>query len=41
MCETPDELDDALARGMNLDKPFIFDVVVDPEKMVPIVQSSR
>jgi thiamine pyrophosphate-dependent acetolactate synthase large subunit-like protein len=32
-CEIPDELDEALARGMGSDMPVIFDVVVDPEKM--------
>jgi pyruvate oxidase len=35
-CETPDELDEALAKGMGSNKPVIFDVVVDPDKMAPM-----
>jgi pyruvate oxidase len=38
-CETPDELDEALAKGMGSDRPVIFDVVVNPEKMAPHVTS--
>ena len=38
-CETPEELNEALAEGMGSDKPVIFDVVVDPEKMAPHVTS--
>lgn len=40
-CETPDELDKALERGLASDKPTIFDVVVDPEKMAPLVKSAE
>jgi len=40
-CETPEELDEALEKGFASDKPCIFDVVVDPEKMAPLVKAAE
>lgn len=37
---TPDELDKAFKEGFKLDKPVLFDVLVDPEKMSPVVKSA-
>lgn len=40
-CETPVELDEAFEEGFNSDRPCLFDVMVDPEKMAPIVKSAE
>ena len=40
-CETPEELDEALEKGFASDRPCIFDVVVDPEKMAPLVKAAE
>jgi pyruvate oxidase len=40
-CETPKELDRAIAEGFASDKPCIFDVLVDPEKMAPLVKGAE
>ena len=37
-CETPDELDRALDEGFTSDAPCLFDVIVDPDKMAPLVR---
>jgi pyruvate oxidase len=37
---TPDELEKAFEEGFKLDKPVLFDVLVDPEKMSPRVKST-
>lgn len=39
-CETPDELDSAIGKAFASDRPCIIDVVVDPEKMAPIVKKA-
>ena len=36
--KTPDELEKALKEGFKQDKPVIFDVLIDPEKMSPVVK---
>ena len=36
--EKPEELDEALEQAFKSDKPAIVDVVVDPEKMAPIIK---
>ena len=38
--ETPEELEEALEKAFASDKPAIIDVLVDPEKMAPIVKSA-
>jgi pyruvate oxidase len=40
-CETPEELDEALMKGFASGRPCIFDVVVDPEKMAPLVKAAE
>jgi pyruvate oxidase len=40
-CETPEELDEALKKGFASGRPCIFDVVVDPEKMAPLVKAAE
>jgi pyruvate oxidase len=37
---TPDELDRAFEEGFKLDRPVLFDVLVDPDKMSPVVKSA-
>jgi len=37
---TPDELDKAFEEGFKLDRPVLFDVLVDPDKMSPVVKSA-
>lgn len=37
---TPDELDQAFKEGFKLDKPVLFDILVDPDKMSPVVKSA-
>jgi len=36
--EKSEELDKALKQAFKSDKPLIVDVVVDPEKIVPIIK---
>jgi len=36
--EKPEELDRALEQAFKSDNPAIVDVVVDPEKMAPIIK---
>jgi len=38
---TPDELDKAFEEGFKLNKPVLFDVLVDPDKMSPRVKSAN
>ncbi len=40
-CETPDELDRAFEEGFKSDGPCLFDVVIDPEMMSPLVMSAE
>jgi len=37
---TPDELDKAFTEGFRLNKPVLFDILVDPDKMSPVVKSA-
>ena len=37
---TPDELDADFEEGFKLNRPVLFDVLVDPEKMSPVVKSA-
>lgn len=37
---TPDELDKAFEEGFKLNRPVLFDVLVDPDKMSPRVKSA-
>ena len=37
---TPDELDRGFEEGFKLDRPVLFDVLVDPDKMSPVVKSA-
>ena len=37
---TPDELEKAFEEGFKLDRPVLFDVLVDPDKMSPVVKSA-
>ena len=40
-CETPDELDKAFEEGFKSDRPCLFDVVIDPEIISPLVMSAE
>ncbi|GAG10697.1 unnamed protein product, partial [marine sediment metagenome] len=40
-CETPDELDRAFEEGFKSDGPCLFDVVIDPDMMSPLVMSAE
>jgi pyruvate oxidase len=39
--ETPEELETALKQAFASDKPALIDIIVDPEKMAPIIKTSE